>query len=111
MCYPGYIIKDEGISICMSSKHLQTRRLLSTLQAFLLEIRSMLIQLWREANERPEAFIDHHGIMRDARTGKPIQLEEAEEGGGEDEEMREYNPDGLVILILNLSFSWRLRIL
>lgn len=68
----GYIIKDEGISICMSSKHLQTRRLLSTLQAYLLEVRGMLIGLWKEANETPENFMDHAGILRDARTGKPI---------------------------------------
>ena len=64
----------------MSSKHLQTRRLLNTLQAYLLEIRTMLVQLWREANERPEAFMDHTGILRDARTGKPIVSEEEEDG-------------------------------
>ncbi|RSH90094.1 hypothetical protein EHS25_001427 [Saitozyma podzolica] len=80
----GYIIKEEGISICMSSKHLQTRRLLATLQAYLYEIRGMLIALWREANERPEAFVDHAGVLRDARTGKAIE-EAADEK--EDEEM------------------------
>ncbi|RXK42108.1 carnitine O-acetyltransferase [Tremella mesenterica] len=80
----GYIIKEEGISICMSSKHLQTRRLLSTLQAYLVEVRNMLVQLWKEANERPEAFMDHTGVMRDARTGKPIVEEEEED---KDEEM------------------------
>lgn len=68
----GYIIKDEGISVCMSSKHLQTRRLLKTLQHYFMEVRSLLIQLWREANERPEAFIDHSGVMRDARTGRRL---------------------------------------
>lgn len=68
----------------MSSKHLQTRRLLATLQAYLYEIRGMLIALWREANERPEAFVDHAGVLRDARTGKAIE-EAADEK--EDEEM------------------------
>jgi carnitine O-acetyltransferase len=71
----------------MSSKHLQTRRLLSTLQAYLCEIRGMLITLWREANERPEAFMDHAGVLRDARTGKAIEAEEDEQA--EDGEMRE----------------------
>ena len=80
----GYIIKEEGISICMSSKHLQTRRLLSTLQAYLLEVRGMLIALWKEANEAPEAFMDHAGVMRDARTGKPIVNEDEDD---EDEEL------------------------
>jgi len=73
----------------MSSKHLQTRRLLSTLQAYFLEVRTMLIQSWKEANDRPEAFMDHQGVLRDARTGKAISMEEEREGGGEDEEMRE----------------------
>jgi carnitine O-acetyltransferase len=80
----GYIIKEEGISICMSSKHLQTRRLLSTLQAYLLEVRGMSIALWKEANEAPEAFMDHAGVMRDARTGKPIVNEDEDD---EDEEL------------------------
>ncbi|OCF59267.1 carnitine O-acetyltransferase [Kwoniella mangroviensis CBS 10435] len=81
----GYIIKDEGISVCMSSKHLQTRRLLQTLQAYLIEIQKMLITLWKEANERPEAFIDHTGVMRDARTGKKVEMDGEEDR--EDEEL------------------------
>jgi carnitine O-acetyltransferase len=64
----------------MSSKHLQTRRLLNTLQAYLLEVRLILVQLWKEANEKPEAFMDHAGVWRDARTGEAIT------GSGEDEE-------------------------
>ncbi|OWT38800.1 carnitine O-acetyltransferase [Cryptococcus neoformans] len=80
----GYIIKDEGISVCMSSKHLQTRRLLHTLKAYLLETQRILIQMWKEANERPvTSFMDHFGILRDARTGKPISMEVEEEEGKE----------------------------
>ncbi|WVQ83878.1 hypothetical protein IAT38_006022 [Cryptococcus sp. DSM 104549] len=85
----GYIIKDEGISVCMSSKHLQTRRLLSTLKRYFLEMQRMLIQQWKEANERPDtSFIDHFGVMRDARTGKRINMEpeEEKEGAGVEEE-------------------------
>lgn len=85
----GYIIKEEGISICMSSKHLQTRRLLSTLQAYLLEIRALLIQVWKEANDRAtESFMDHTGVLRDARTGKPIESTDGEDDK-EEEEMSE----------------------
>jgi len=63
----------------MSSKHLQTRRLLSTLQAYLFEVRAMLVQLWREANEREEeTFMDHAGVLRNARTGDPVSSEEDE---------------------------------
>ena len=53
----------------------------------------MLIQLWREANERPEAFMDHHGVLRDARTGKAVSPDGGENAGGEDEEMRESEGD------------------
>lgn len=38
----GYIIKDDSISICASSKHRQTARLMDTLESYLLEIRKLL---------------------------------------------------------------------
>lgn len=38
----GYIIKDDGISICVSSKHRQTRRFADTLESYLMEIRRVL---------------------------------------------------------------------
>ncbi|KAF9076322.1 acyltransferase ChoActase/COT/CPT [Rhodocollybia butyracea] len=68
----GYIIKEDGLSICASSKHLQTRRLLDTLQGYLLDIQRILIHIHRAANERPAPFVDHTGILRDARTGRAI---------------------------------------
>ncbi|GAB1313220.1 carnitine O-acetyltransferase yat1 [Madurella fahalii] len=38
----GYIIKDDRISICVSSRHRQTRRFVDTLESYLLEIRRIL---------------------------------------------------------------------
>lgn len=38
----GYIIKDESISICISSKHRQTKRFVDTLESYLLEVRRIL---------------------------------------------------------------------
>ncbi|OJJ49855.1 hypothetical protein ASPZODRAFT_128406 [Penicilliopsis zonata CBS 506.65] len=38
----GYIIKDDSISICASSKHRQTARLMHTLESYLHEIRKLL---------------------------------------------------------------------
>lgn len=87
----GYIIKDEAINVCMSSKHLQTRRLLKTLQAYLLEVRQLIIQLWREANERPQAFMDHSGVMRDAKTGR--RLSDHERDGGDESALLEEEDD------------------
>ncbi|KAE9411136.1 acyltransferase ChoActase/COT/CPT [Gymnopus androsaceus JB14] len=57
----GYIIKEDGLSICASSKHLQTRRFLDTLQGYLLDIQRILIHLHRAANQRPAPFVDHSG--------------------------------------------------
>ncbi|KAF7294546.1 Carn-acyltransf domain-containing protein [Mycena indigotica] len=68
----GYIIKEDGLSICASSKHLQTRRFLHTLRSYLLEVQRILIQLHRDANERPAPFVDHSGILRDSKTGRAI---------------------------------------
>ncbi len=41
----GYIIKEDSIVICASSKHRQTRRLLDTLNSYFLEVRN----LWKES--------------------------------------------------------------
>jgi carnitine O-acetyltransferase len=38
----GYIIKDDTISICVSSKHRQTKRFVDTLESYLLEIRRIV---------------------------------------------------------------------
>ncbi|KAI6121053.1 carnitine acetyl transferase [Pisolithus croceorrhizus] len=68
----GYIIKENGISVVASSKHLQTRRFLDSLQSYLLEIQRVLVQLYLSANERPAPFVDHSGVLRDSKTGRPI---------------------------------------
>ena len=57
---------------CASSKHLQTRRFLDTIHGYLLDVQRMLVQLHREANERPAPFVDHAGVLRDSKTGRPI---------------------------------------
>jgi len=38
----GYIIKDETISVCASSKHRQTRRFIDSMESYLNEIRRLL---------------------------------------------------------------------
>ncbi|RKP31993.1 acyltransferase ChoActase/COT/CPT [Metschnikowia bicuspidata] len=43
----GYIIKDDSISICASSKHRQTERFLLTLESYLIEI----YRIFKEVNE------------------------------------------------------------
>ncbi|EAW22630.1 choline/carnitine O-acyltransferase [Aspergillus fischeri NRRL 181] len=45
----GYIIKDDSISICASSKHRQTARLMQTLESYLYEIRKLLRATNRKA--------------------------------------------------------------
>ena len=38
----GYIIKDDSVSICVSSKHRQTKRFIDALESYFLEIRRLL---------------------------------------------------------------------
>ncbi|KAN0086309.1 Choline/Carnitine o-acyltransferase domain containing protein [Tylopilus felleus] len=61
-----------GFGPVASSKHLQTRRYLDTLQSHLLEVQRILVQLYLSANERSAPFVDHSGILRDSKTGRPI---------------------------------------
>ncbi|KDR82095.1 hypothetical protein GALMADRAFT_240586 [Galerina marginata CBS 339.88] len=83
----GYIIKEDGISVCASSKHLQTRRFLDTLKSYLLEMQRLLIQLHRSANQRPAPFVDHLGILRDSKTGRPIHGATSDSGSSDEEEV------------------------
>ncbi len=69
----GYIIKDDGITVCASSKHLQTKRFLDTLEAYLVDTQRMVIELYKAANVRSRStYIDHAGVECDVRTGLPI---------------------------------------
>ena len=60
----GYIIKDEGISICASSKHRQTKRFVDALESYLLEIRRVLRSTQR--NTSPKA-----SRAREASSNRP----------------------------------------
>lgn len=69
----GYIIKDDAISVCAASKHLQTTRFLATLELYLRDIQKMIIANYRAANERStQTYLDHQGRECDIRTGLPI---------------------------------------
>jgi len=70
-----------------SSKHLQTRRFLDTLQSYLFEIQRLLVQLYLSANEHPAPFVDHSGVLRDSKTGRAINGgSKPENGDSEDDE-------------------------
>ena len=67
----GYIIKDDSISVCASSKHRQTRRFVDRIEAYLLEMRKLLRSVnkgksmktsrAREAEERPQKTAPKQG--------------------------------------------------
>ncbi|PLW47759.1 hypothetical protein PCASD_04374 [Puccinia coronata f. sp. avenae] len=46
----GYIIREEGLSFVISSKHLQTRRFIESLRAYFMEIRRILLSEADPAN-------------------------------------------------------------
>ena len=50
------------------------RRYLDTLQSYLSEVQRILIHLYLSANERPAPFVDHSGILRDPKTGRPTNM-------------------------------------
>ncbi|TWU74922.1 hypothetical protein ED733_004585 [Metarhizium rileyi] len=64
----GYIIKDDSISICVSSKHRQTKRFVDTLESYLLEIRRIL----RITNRK--SAIAKSSRAREAEATRPNQL-------------------------------------
>jgi carnitine O-acetyltransferase len=63
---------------------LQTRRFLDTLKGYLEEVQRALVALVRAANERPEPFVDHAGMLRDSKTGRRINGAVSDEDEDED---------------------------
>lgn len=97
----GYIIKEDSISICASSKHRQTRRFVDALESYLLEIRKLLratqqkttspkTSRAREAEGRPSmSHAKSRGRVIKADGGK------GEEEAVEEEKAVESDDDGL----------------
>ncbi|KAL3467645.1 Choline/Carnitine o-acyltransferase-domain-containing protein [Aspergillus heterothallicus] len=83
----GYIIKDDSISICASSKHRQTARLMQTLESYLLEIRKLL----HATNHKPasprtsrarEMEMIAERVQRDQRRGRIVRTDTGHLRGG-----------------------------
>lgn len=74
----GYIIKDDSLSICASSKHRQTARLMQTLDSYLLEMRKLLRATNRKATSprtsraREMEYIADR-VPRDHRRGRVLR--------------------------------------
>lgn len=69
----GYIIKEDGLSICASSKHLQTARFMGTLERYLIKIEATIMESHRAANVRlADTYVDHQGREIDVRSGRPL---------------------------------------
>ena len=83
----GYIIRDTSVSLCISSKHRQTGRFIETIQAYLVEVEQMLIQLHKEANKRNN-------------------FEDDQDDGGAYSEF--FNIKTSIFLFINLSISFRI---
>ncbi|KAI9792753.1 MAG: hypothetical protein M1835_007664 [Candelina submexicana] len=97
----GYIIKDDSVFVCASSKHRQTKRFVAAIESYLLEIRRVLRQTQRgtssdaktsrarEAEARPNAGnrVKSHGKPISGQGGKDTTIPtEAESKAESDDE-------------------------
>ena len=84
----GYIIKDDSISVCASSKHRQTARLMQTLDSYLLEMRKLLRATSqkttspRTSRAREMEFISDR-VQRDHRRGRVVRGDRPARPGAE----------------------------
>lgn len=55
-----------------------------------MDIQRILVSIHLEANARPAPFVDHAGILRDSKTGRPINghMQEASGHESDDDLMR-----------------------
>ncbi|CAG8501728.1 13530_t:CDS:2 [Ambispora leptoticha] len=60
----GYIIKDEGIAFCASSKHRQTSRFLQTLESYLSDVQALLISERRIPGLARDILLNENETMR-----------------------------------------------
>jgi carnitine O-acetyltransferase len=86
----GYIIKDDSISICASSKHRQTKRFVDSLESYLLEIRKLLRAIKREgshakASRAREVDGRPSGAVRMKSLGRVVRADAAAGKGGSSE--------------------------
>lgn len=88
----GYIIKDDSVSICASSKHRQTKRFIDALESYFLEIRRLL-RLTQQKSRSPRASrareVERPEVM--PKRGRAIKGE----GDPEDSIKEESDDDGL----------------
>lgn len=69
----GYIIKDESISISVSSKHRQTKRFVDTLQNYFLEVRHLLRAVKTKDIVDGKMACSRQGLERLRSGGKTIK--------------------------------------
>ena len=65
----GYIIKDDSISICASSKHRQTKRFVDAIESYFLEVRRLLRMTERKATS-PKASRAREASERPNQNGR-----------------------------------------
>jgi len=73
----GYIIKEDSISVCVSSKHRQTKRYVDTLNSYLQEVRHLLRQTNKKQSSPSttrarEAELRQHSAPAKQTRGKEI---------------------------------------
>ncbi len=94
----GYIIKDDSISICASSKHRQTKRFVDALEAYFLEIRRLL-RATQQKSKSPKASRAREVEEREGNSHGKKQVKGrvvgGEEAAGEDAKGEEDDDDGL----------------
>ncbi|KAK2750350.1 hypothetical protein FQN57_003830 [Myotisia sp. PD_48] len=96
----GYIIKEDSISICASSKHRQTSRFIDTLETYLLEIRKLLRATQQkkpatEAMRHGSGTMDSSGISERVKKGGRLIRAESQLGVDENMGAESRDDDGL----------------
>jgi len=113
----GYIIKDDSISICASSKHRQTKRYIESIEAYFLEIRRLLRSTTSKSKShshkasRAREVEDRSEAPAKKKSGRVIKGEETVV----DEMKEESEDDGLggceFSFSLFVGFGWNLLLI
>jgi len=103
----GYIIKDDSISICASSKHRQTKRFVDALESYLLEMKKLLRLTKKKATSTQTSRAREAEARPDGSRRKGMGRGKAVKGSEEPvEDKEESDDDGMggceFLLLLSL---------
>lgn len=92
----GYIIKDNSVSICASSKHRQTKRFVDAIEGYFLEMRKLLRQTKRRGTSNDKSLSRVRDLEKENANATGRMKSRGRAIGGDGKTVKDSNPEAVV---------------